>query len=160
MTDRIVRVTIQGALLAAASNAIAQGFTVYRERSFNALDSLTFVQFILFSILNTPPNYMWQLWLEDNFPANPKKKQKKKKVKSDDAKLDDEEEKKLSITNTIIKFLLDQSVGAIYNTTFFITVINLLKGATYTQTVEALSRVGFFPLHLLPVAFCILKQNN
>ncbi|KIW39391.1 uncharacterized protein PV06_09165 [Exophiala oligosperma] len=145
MTDRIVRVTIQGALLAAASNAIAQGFTVYRERSFNALDSLTFVQFILFSILNTPPNYMWQLWLEDNFPANPKKKQKKKKVKSDDAKLDDEEEKKLSITNTIIKFLLDQSVGAIYNTTFFITVINLLKGATYTQTVEALSR-DFWPM--------------
>lgn len=63
-----------------------------------------------------------------------------KQTSSGDAKLDEKEN--LSITNTIIKFLLDQSIGAIYNTAFFIAVINLLRGATYAQTAEALSRVS------------------
>lgn len=142
MTDRIVTVTIQGALLAAASNTIAQGLTIYRERSLSAFDALTFFHFVLFSVLNTPPNYMWQLWMEEKFPGMAKKNVSavEKQTSSGDAKLDEKEN--LSITNTIIKFLLDQSIGAIYNTAFFIAVINLLRGATYAQTAEALSRVS------------------
>ncbi|KIW21134.1 hypothetical protein PV08_01714 [Exophiala spinifera] len=159
MATRIVSVTVQGALLAAASNAIAQGFTIYRERSLSAFDPSPFFQFVVFSILNTPPNYMWQLWLEENFPGTAKKEEKpasaldeKKKAKSDGAKLDEKDTESLSITNTIIKFVLDQSVGAVYNTAAFIVIIGLLRGATYTQTVDALKR-DFWPMMIAGYKF-------
>ncbi|KAL9081160.1 MAG: hypothetical protein Q9157_000251 [Trypethelium eluteriae] len=34
------------------------------------LDTVALTQFVLFSILSTPPNFLWQEWLEDTFPGH------------------------------------------------------------------------------------------
>ena len=80
---------------------------------------------MLIAILVTPPNYLWQKFLEDNFPTNVKQGQAP-------AKKDDEKPAKeqLSVKNTSVKFLLDQSIGCWTNTLIFIVLMGLFKGRT------------------------------
>ena len=143
MSSRLLRVTTEAAVLAAISNTLAQGLTVYREGAWSAVDPVTFFHFVILAIITTPPNYKWQLALENNFPSNGKKERDATaaKKKDDDAVVNEEKET-LSITNTVAKFLLDQSVGATLNTIFFIVMINLLRGATWSQTLTAVQRVS------------------
>lgn len=79
------------------------------------------------------------MFLEDSFPSNPKDTNAAKK-KDDDAT--DGGKQSLSIVNTIAKFLLDQTVGAVMNTLFFIVGISLLRGAGWSTVVTAVQRVG------------------
>ncbi|KAK5442007.1 hypothetical protein LTS15_011165 [Exophiala xenobiotica] len=144
MSSRLLTVTAQGAALAAASNTLAQGFTIYLDRTqtLSAFDPVTLFHFVLYSVISTPPNYKWQLWLEDNFPSNPKKKDvaAAPEKKNDDNVKGEEEKQTLSVTNTIAKFVLDQSIGAAFNTLLFITMINLFRGAGYDKIVTAVQR--------------------
>ena len=144
MSSRLLRVTTEAAVISAVSNTLAQGLTVYRKGALSAIDPVTFLHFVILAIITTPPNYQWQLALEKNFPSNGKNEEDMRalKKKDDDAVANEKKEKKgLSITNTVAKFLLDQSVGATLNTVFFIVMINLLRGATWSQTLTAVQRV-------------------
>lgn len=69
----------------------------------------------------TPPNYFYQKFLEDSFPARPVTSHSK-------AKEGVEENGSLSIGNTIRKFVLDQSLGAVANTLMFIVLVDVCKG--------------------------------
>lgn len=51
-------------------------------------------------------------------------------------------ESKLNIRNTLMKFLLDMTLGAIVNTYLFIALIGVLKGMRGTEVLEACNRVG------------------
>lgn len=53
--------------------------------------------------------------------------------------------KQLSIRNTAIKFLLDQSIGAAVNTVLFIMGISMLRGQSWQSCVEE-TKTGFWPL--------------
>lgn len=139
MSSRLLGVTVQGALLSAASNTLAQGFNVYREGNLSAIDPGAFIHFILFAIISTPPNYKWQVFLEESFPSHPKDTSAAKK-KDDDAT--DGGKGTFSIVNTVAKFVLDQTVGAVMNTILFIVVINLLRGAGWSAVVTAVQKVG------------------
>ncbi len=75
----------------------------------------------------TPPNYIWQKFLEDSYPTREAKGEKQK----DETKKD--KEPPLSVTNTIIKFVLDQSVGCWANTMVFIEALGMLKGQSMNQ---------------------------
>lgn len=154
MSSRLLTVTAQAAALSAVSNTLAQGFTVYRERALSSIDPVAFAHFILLAVITTPPNYQWQLALERNFPSTRKKDGAAAKKKDDDAAFQDRNDQNngketLSVTNTLAKFLLDQTVGATLNTVFFIAMINLLRGAGWSQVVTAVQRVrypsAFFP---------------
>ena len=69
--------------------------------------------FTLFTVLNTPPNFLWQQFLEDTFPGQLVSKEGKTA---------------LNKQNTAIKFALDQSLGAVVNTLLFIAGIGAIKG--------------------------------
>lgn len=124
-----------------------------------------------FSIISCPPNYLWQTWLEASFPGYTKSlSSKEKEALVDDtvvgkssatqesvlrsrngekAALTKESapnpHKQLSIRNTIIKFLLDQSIGAAVNTVMFIMGIGMLRGQSW-QTGWEETKSGFWPL--------------
>lgn len=53
--------------------------------------------------------------------------------------------KQLSIRNTAVKFLLDQTVGSVVNTVMFIMGTAMLRGQSWEQSVVA-TRDGFWPL--------------
>ncbi|KAK3056616.1 hypothetical protein LTR09_002409 [Extremus antarcticus] len=91
--------------------------------------------------MSCPPNFVWQSWLEENFPGYtstgpPPKKTDEKAIKS---------EKRLNVTNTAIKFGLDQTIGATVNTLLFIAGIDLLRGRSF-DAATADCQTQFWPL--------------
>ena len=121
----MVSATTQAVVMNACSNAFAQGWTAYRTNSLSSIDMTTFFHFMLLSALVTPPNYLWQKFLEDTFPTNGKPAAEQEK-KSDEKPAKEQ----LSIKNTVIKFFLDQTFGCWVNTLIFILLMGLLKGRT------------------------------
>lgn len=74
----------------------------------------------MFSILSNPPNIVWQGFLEDLFPTQvPSKAAPAPSEKS--ASKPEPAKTSLNKTNVLIKFLLDQSVGAVVNTLMFLS---------------------------------------
>ena len=127
-----------------------------------------------YSVISCPPNYLWQTWLEAAFPGyaeslTPQEKEKlvdekvtgrstatdttslrgrdekKAALTSESAPSPQKAKKQLSIRNTIVKFLLDQSVGAAVNTIMFIMGIAMLRGYSWQYGWEE-TKVGFWPL--------------
>lgn len=130
------------------------------------------MQFTLFSLLACPPNFVWQSWLEGQFPGYteslaPSEKErlvddavqgktsgsvtnfngsvKKRDGENGVTKNKDEgamteknttlspakASKRLNKKNTLIKFSLDQTIGAAVNTILFLVGIALLRGQSW-----------------------------
>ncbi|UKZ55358.1 hypothetical protein TrVGV298_009180 [Trichoderma virens] len=96
----IIQATLQSSLLAALSNILAQAITAYRNNEAVTIDWVPVFQYVIFTVVSTPPNFLCP-------PPAPK----------------------LSIVNTILKFLLDQTVGAALNTLLFSTFTRSLRHA-------------------------------
>ena len=104
-------------------------------KSTASLDLKTFVHFLLFSLIITPPNYLWQKFLEDTFPTRlPGSKTSLKR----DSKTQQSADGEFSVSNTVIKFILDQSLGCWINTFLFIVGMGMLKGGSTAQIVSTL----------------------
>ncbi|MCJ1311270.1 hypothetical protein MMC25_004941 [Agyrium rufum] len=138
MPSALQTATTQAAVLNITSSVLAQLLTAYRSGGLPGepsllnplgLDFVPIVHFLIYSLLSTPPNYLWQQYLEKQFPGYPTGK-RKQKIKVDDDGKGVIVEKKLDLTNTAIKFLLDQSLGALVNTVAFLTVIKALRGGS------------------------------
>jgi protein Mpv17 len=113
MSSMMVNSTIQAAALAGLSNFLAQVIQAYRTDRPLLLDYKTLSQFVVFSLIATPPNVLWQEYVEAKFPAD---------------HIDKKGDKKLHKGNTMIKFVLDQTLGAMVNSYLFIASIGALKG--------------------------------
>lgn len=140
----IIKTTLQGCALTAISNVLAQVLSQYRAAGAApiSINATPILHFVLLTILNTPPNFLWQEYLETSFPGHSPPpstavSEKGARVTAAPAK------KKLNITNTLIKFSLDQTVGAVYNTVAFLVVMQAFKGASAGEIWEVVQRVGF-----------------
>jgi len=56
------------------------------------------------------------------------------------SKTDTTSSKRLNVRNTAIKFALDQTIGAVFNTVLFIAGMGLLKGQSFALVTEAVKR--------------------
>ncbi|KJK79767.1 hypothetical protein H634G_05359 [Metarhizium anisopliae BRIP 53293] len=81
------------------------------------VDWIPVFQFLMFSIISTPSNFLWQDFLESSFPARLPPAGQGKAAPAVD-------EQPLSIRNTLLKFGLDQTVGATFNTLLFSVYIH------------------------------------
>ncbi|EXV02089.1 Mpv17/PMP22 family protein [Metarhizium robertsii] len=113
----IFSATLQAALLGATSNILAQLIEAYRKQTAIEVDWIPVFQFLMFSIISTPPNFLWQDFLESSFPARLPPAGQGKAAPAVD-------EQPLSIRNTLLKFGLDQTVGATFNTLLFSVYIH------------------------------------
>ncbi|KAM4065179.1 peroxisomal protein [Hirsutella rhossiliensis] len=130
MTSRaLLDATLQQALLGAASNVLAQLITASKNKTELSVDWIPVFQFLLFSIISTPPNFLWQVYLESTYPAHPPAAPAPHAKKSDTAKRPPSQPAPLSIRNTVAKFALDQTVGAVVNTLLFSVFIHSLQDA-------------------------------
>ena len=95
------------------------------------------LKFAIFSIISNPPNIIWQTFLEDLFPNNvpatptPSEKSSKKVATTTQR----------STRNIFIKFLLDQTVGALVNNLMFLAFI-AYTGPSNTPDVSAWTAVS------------------
>ncbi len=127
MTSALINSTVQAAALAGFSNLLAQAIQAYRTDQPLSLDYRTLLQFVIFSLMTTPPNVLWQEYLEETFPAG---------------QIDDKGTKRLHKRNTAVKFVLDQILGAIVNSFFFIAGMGALKGKDSSTIWSDCQRVG------------------
>ncbi|WZH48866.1 Glomerulosclerosis Mpv17-like protein [Fusarium acuminatum] len=134
----VVMATIQSAALGGIANILAQVITAYRagtgflssssySSTLSALHPTSSGKPRSHSILQTSILYpIRQDFLESAFPAHPAEFPKAKEVKG--AK---KTQPKLSVRNTLIKFTLDQTVGAAVNTLLFSTYVHALRTAIH-----------------------------
>jgi protein Mpv17 len=106
------------------------------------INPTVFLHFVLIALLTTPPNYLWQQFLEDTFPATcPSKKEKSND--GDGMAASEHEKGRLNVANTAVKFLLEQSLGAAANTVIFVIVMGMFKGLSIAEIVLAVRNVSW-----------------
>ncbi|KAH8654627.1 hypothetical protein BGZ60DRAFT_532992 [Tricladium varicosporioides] len=146
MPSKMVEATTVSCVLVVMGNLIAQFIQAYKSQSSYTIDYTKILQFVLFNALNTPPNFLWQAYLESTFPSTypvPSSSAIHAAVDGNEKELDREEktheivESKLSVPNTIIKFVLDQTIGAAANTIMFSLAFAGFRGATFEQALWA-----------------------
>ncbi|KAK3310919.1 uncharacterized protein B0T15DRAFT_507537 [Chaetomium strumarium] len=117
MAPPIVTATIQTAVISAVSNILAQAITAHQNSTSLKIDFIPVFQYVLFALMSTPPNFLWQEFLEGTWPAygtsndnnNDKKEQQQQQ----------QQPPRLNKRNTLTKTLLDQTLGAAVNTVLF-----------------------------------------
>ncbi|KAF7195534.1 Protein SYM1 [Pseudocercospora fuligena] len=69
MPSPIVTASLQAGVLSAISNVLAQLITCHQAGITYTLNIVELLQFVIYSVLSCPPNYLWQAFLEAQFPA-------------------------------------------------------------------------------------------
>ena len=115
MASPILIATLQSTFLTFCSLLIARFLTSSPPPDIPSL--------LLYTIISTPPNFLWQQLIEARFPGY-----KVRKVEVDDGGKGVEVEKKLNWRNTLVKMGLDQTVGAIINVSAYIGGTRALRG--------------------------------
>lgn len=101
--------------------------------------------FVFYTIVNVPVNVYWQNWLEATFPGNtPVPASEIKEKKGEKPK---EQKTKLNVTNTFIKFVMDQTVGALINIPMFLAAIGFAKGQSTEHIVNTIKAVSLVNLY-------------
>lgn len=134
--------TIQATFLSALSNILAQFLEAYQSQKPFTLSLIPVLQFCVFAALNTPPNIIYQAYLEHVLPsyvtassAPPAETKEQEKVKENPKGV-----KKLSILNTVVKILIDQTLGSALNNLNFIMGMGLLKGLPWNEITQAVRK--------------------
>lgn len=92
------------------------------------------INFAIFAFLSTPPNVLWQQWLEATYPSQVPAPEEKAPTKQ-----------KLSVLNTAKKFLLDQTIGGPVNTILFLATMAGLRGLTAEEIIATVKSVCTLP---------------
>ncbi|KAL1892846.1 hypothetical protein Sste5346_006737 [Sporothrix stenoceras] len=112
----LLPITIQAVVMSVISSVIAQLLSAYQKQTplVSAFDVEAITKFVVYTALVTPPNVLWQTFLESSLPGT------RKAPAGEKAKAKGEKPKEsLSIPNTLAKTALDQSIGASVNTFLF-----------------------------------------
>ena len=128
MIPSIITATLQSTVLTLCSLLIAQYLTSSPPPNIPAL--------LLYTLLSTPPNYLWQQYIEKNFPGYTLKK-----LDVDDGGKGVKVEKSLDVRNTLIKLGLDQTIAAVVNVTAYIGVSRALRGVPMEECWMAVREV-------------------
>ena len=127
MAPHILIATLQSAFLSLCSSLVAAYFTT---------SDPPILALVLFSLLSTPPNYLWQQRVEKLLPGYTTQK-----IEVDAGGRGVTVEKKLNVANTIKKFVIDQTVMALINVVLFIGGVRLLQGIPLAECLQAVKEV-------------------
>ncbi|KAG5927030.1 hypothetical protein E4U42_002679 [Claviceps africana] len=128
----IVSATLQAALLGATSNILAQLMACHGRQTTLQVNWIPVFQFLFFSIISTPPNFIWQQYLESAFPARapaPSPKTSPSTTEPNPKSRPETHPRPLNVRNTLVKFALDQTLGAAVNTFLFSMYIHSIHMA-------------------------------
>lgn len=152
MPSPLVTATTQACILNITSSILAQLLISYRSPTvlstssspYNPLnlDPTPIVHFLVFTLILTPVNFLFQQSLESALPGYPKDDPKSTKLKVDDGGKGVVVEKKLNIQNTVLKIVADQTLAAAINTVAFLAIIPILRGASTGQAWEGIKHVS------------------
>ncbi|PSR83844.1 hypothetical protein BD289DRAFT_369411 [Coniella lustricola] len=148
----MVVATIQAAILSPISNIMAQAIAAHRSEKLFVIDWVPVFQFLIYAVISTPPNFMFQEFLEAAFPSTkstPTKEAISSAAAGNEKELDREAsegrlvEPKLNVGNTAVKFLLDQTLGSAFNAFLFSMFTHSIQEAMAHRTTGAEASVAF-----------------
>ena len=90
MPSQIQKATVQASMLNNASSVLAQLLRHYKTTGvFDplAIEIIPVLQFLFWCLASTPPNFLWQEYLENKFPGYPSTPEKQKVKVDDDGKV-------------------------------------------------------------------------
>ena len=159
MSFPVFDASLQAVIMSALSNALAQCVQAYKQKvhiysehletvandtqSLVVIDLATLARFTMVALLLSPPNYAFQKLLEDSFPTTAASTSKAD-IQNDYENVLVRPLKELSITNTLIKFFIDQILGASVNTLLFIAVRGMFKGMGAPEIMSNIREVHLF----------------
>lgn len=129
MAPAILVATLQSTVLTLCSLLIARFLTSSPPPDIPSL--------LLYTIISTPPNFLWQQYIESKFPGY-----KLQKIEVDDGGKGVEVEKALDARNTLVKIGLDQTIGAVVNVTAYIGGTRALRGVPLVVCWDVVKEVG------------------
>ncbi|KAL1384186.1 hypothetical protein HDK64DRAFT_279400 [Phyllosticta capitalensis] len=159
MPSSMLQQIVAASALSATSNVLAQFMTAQKQGQPLVFDFAAFVKFVLCTVISTPPNVLWQEYLEEAYPGNsPPPSQSKDKEKSGKAKDEKNKQKRSNgadpvvdegernYWNMFMKFFLDQTVGAFVNIVLFVATIRALNGSGSDEIIVAIKE-GMWPIY-------------
>ncbi len=135
MVSPIAKATLQSAFLAFCSALVAT-FLTPKEPPIVAL--------VIFSAFATPPNFLWQQYLERKLPGY-KIEKHELKGESKGAILaggDVKGKKRLNISNTLLKVVFDQTLGAVVNVALHLGGVRALQGVPLAECFRVIKEVS------------------
>jgi len=129
MPPAIMTATVQASILSFASCLVA----MYVSSSKPPVFAL-----VIYALLSTPPNFLWQQYIEKKFPGY-----STRKIEVDDDGNGAKVERKLNVRNTAAKFVLDQTVAAIVNVVAFVGGVRLLSGESLDVCWHVVKEVSY-----------------
>jgi hypothetical protein len=140
----MIKATLAAAVLSSISNFLAQILEAYRDEKPFVFDKLHLIRFVILALLTSPPNYVWQQFLERSFPAYERKtpardvesqlRNKEEVGLGSGHEAPAEQKPRLNVRNTVTKWFIDCiTLGAVMNTVAFFVLMGLLKRQSMTQ---------------------------
>ncbi|KAK7536340.1 uncharacterized protein J3D65DRAFT_668752 [Phyllosticta citribraziliensis] len=150
MPSSMLEQIVASSALSATSNVLAQIMTAQKQGQPFSFDIAAFLKFVLCTVISTPPNVLWQEYLEEQFPGTTKDKKKKSTKAKDDKNEkrtpDAADEGQRNWWNVFMKFFLDQTVGAFVNIVLFVATIRALNGSGSDEIYAAI-KDGMWPIY-------------
>lgn len=135
MPSPTIDATLKSAFLTLCSALVAK-FLTPKEPPIVAL--------VIFSVLATPPNFQWQQYLEWKLPAyDIEKHESDTKVKGGTpAGRGVTVKRRLNITNTLLKVVIDQTLGAVINVALYLGGVRALQGVPLSECLQVVKEVS------------------
>ncbi|KAF2083655.1 hypothetical protein K490DRAFT_51116 [Saccharata proteae CBS 121410] len=169
MPSPIVQQTVMACILSATSNLLAQFIKAHNNGQPFTPNPAPILKFIIFTALNTPPNVLWQHFLEEKFPGQTIGQEGgEAKLKTEADPGPQAAKAKQNWGNVACKFLLDQTVGAAVNTVAFLAGMEALRGGDWEScraaVVDNYSDLATAGLKLWPlvslISFSVVPVNQ
>ncbi|KAF2499708.1 hypothetical protein BU16DRAFT_454774 [Lophium mytilinum] len=148
MASQLFSQTIQATILSATSNILAQALSAYRANQTLHLNPTPILKFAFYTLLNTPPNCLWQAYLEDTFPTQPPAPPTPKATEKPHTPA--HKPQPINLANVAKKLALDQTISAAVNTVLFLAFMGYINasGAAAMDNASAEVRNKFWPIML------------
>lgn len=99
------------------------------------------MQFTTCAFIVSPLGYLWLDKLESWFPGTVPPEQSSEKAKRGDRSETNPQKPRLTVTNTVAKVLIDQTIGGAWNTVLFIITMGILRGLEYNAIQTQIQQV-------------------
>ncbi|CAD6444466.1 71dce450-6ead-4434-ad51-da94d38dd91e [Sclerotinia trifoliorum] len=136
MPSAVINTTIQSCILSGASNIIAQFISAHQNNTAFRIDWTPVFHFILYTAVSAPPNFYLQSLLENLLPSKKQPATQNVSEKSPSSS-SPQPVPSLSLTNTILKVILDQTLFAVLNVMLFLITFSLLRGSSLSQAIQS-----------------------
>lgn len=144
MPSPLVSATLKSAFLSLCSALVAT-FLTPKDPPILAL--------VIYSALATPPNFLWQQFLERTFPGYiTEKKEADGDVKGGTpAGGGVTLKRRLNVQNTVMKVIIDQTLGSVVNVALHLGGVRALQGVPLPECWQAVTEVSSDPCSQRPL---------